>query len=314
MEQEGGDKSDKIYITEVKTGSLTQKTTLIFSYEKENKSSKKKEGYNSNYNYTPNNTTYNYKFYFKDENIRTLFKMLFERVLRNKIDLKNRNKIQIPLDKIDKQKMKLDTVYIEVSNFGTKDKHISSILKKNDEDYVNLKDDTFISYLTNSGLNKDAVKLIIAIYVTYYIKSSGQPPIKTNVENRDSSIKDEELSSPHNISNSGNNVNTGQVRHVPVANDTNDTKENLNNNDDLYNNNSTFVIHFSIPENEKLWNKLNDTLKIQYRTGHNSVIIEKQDLIKRNFDLITKSGIVVNPKAYTKMQPNGITQFHKNKK
>ena len=128
MEQEGGDKSDKIYITEVKTGSLTQKTTtLIFSYEKENKSSKKKDGYNSNYDYTPNNK-YNYKFYFNNENIRTLFKMLFERVLKYNINL-NKGKIQIPLDK---QQMNLETVYIEVSNFGTKEKQISSILKKND--------------------------------------------------------------------------------------------------------------------------------------------------------------------------------------
>ena len=222
MEQEGGYKGDKIYITEVKTGKITEKTTtLIFSYDREDMSSKIKDGYNNNNNYNPQkNNKYGYKFYFKDENIKTLFKMLFERVLRDNIIL-DKGKIRIPLDKIDKQQMNLETVYIEVSKFGTKDKHISSILKKNDNDnnYVSLKDDKFISYLTKSGLDKNAVKLIIAIYVTYYIKSSGQPPIATNKDhiNTNNDQKDRYLNKgtePRNSRILYNNVNTGQVSRV----------------------------------------------------------------------------------------------------
>lgn len=296
MEQEGGDKSDKIYITEVKTGSLTQKTTtLIFSYEKENKSSKKKDGYN--YDFVSKDDKNQHKFYFKDENIMTLFKMLFERVLKYKIKLE-KGKIRIPLDKIDKQQMNLETVYIEVSNFGTKEKKISSILKKNDNDnnYVNLKDDEFISYLTKSGLDKNAVKLIIAIYVTYNIKSSGQspiktnqppietnqPPIETNVEDRDYSSKAEEPSNPRNPRNFS----------IPGYNDSNNNDSN--NNDEFYNNNDTFTINLVNYNHKDLWKNLKKTISnnSKYIENGNKVTIKKDEFTQDDFDKFKNSKIL----------------------
>jgi hypothetical protein len=301
MEQEGGDKGDKIYITEVKTGKITEKTTtLIFSYEKENKSSKKKDGYN--YDYDSIHDQYNYKFYFKDENFRTLFKMLFERVLKYKIKLE-KGKIRIPLDKIDKQQMKLDTVYIEVSNFGTKEKKISSILKKNDNDnnYVNLKDDEFISYLTKSGLDKNAVKLIIAIYVTNYVKSSGEPPITTNKDhiNTNNDQKDIYLNKgtePRNSRISYNNVNTGQVSRVHNDNDDLSKTNELNTEDEFFDKNETFTIILSNLNNKELWNKLKKTLSddSKYNEIENKVTIKKNEFTQDDFEKLKKSDIILS--------------------
>ena len=286
MEQEGGYKGDKIYITEVKTGSLTQKTTLTFSYEKEHKND-----YNNKYQ-PQNNNKNQYIFYFKNENIKTLFKMLFERVLRNNINL-DKGKIRIPLDKIDKQQMNLETVYIEVSNFGTKEKRISSILKKNGEDYVNLKDNNFISYLIKSGLYKDAVKLIIAIYVTYYIKSSGEPPITTNKDhiNTNNDQKDRYLNKgtePRISSISYKNVNTVSRVH----NDLSKTNE-LNAEDEFFDINETFTINLADSNNKELWNKLKGTLSddSNYNEIENKVTIKKNEFTQDDFEKLKNSDI-----------------------
>ena len=158
MEQEGGGPVSDKFITNV-SSTVLKGHTLKFTYT----TLKDEKSYPYNYKDKDN------KYHFKDKYIMTLFKMFDEQKELKKSKITS-NWIEMQIDTNEKLK-KLDTVYIEVSNFGTKDKHISSILKKEDKDYVNLKDDEFISYLTKSGLNKDAVKLIIAIYVTDYNKS-----------------------------------------------------------------------------------------------------------------------------------------------
>ncbi len=151
MEQEGGGPVSDKFITNVSSNKLGNNHILKFTYTTlENEKSYP-------YVYKDNNNRY----YFKDEYIKLLFTMFAKKKELKKSKLTS-NWIEMPIYTNEK----LDTVYIEVSKFGTKDKHISSILKKNGEDYVNLKDNNFISYLTKSGLKKDAVKLIIAIYVT----------------------------------------------------------------------------------------------------------------------------------------------------
>ena len=161
MEQEGGGPVSDKFITNVSSNKIGNNHKLKFTYTTlaENKNL---------YPYDYEDKDNNNKYHFKDEYINLLFKMFDKNKELKKSNITS-NFIEMQIDTDEKLK-KLDTVYIEVSKFGTKEKHISSILKKNNEDYVNLKDDNFISYLTKSGLNKDAVKLIIAIYVTDYDK------------------------------------------------------------------------------------------------------------------------------------------------
>ena len=173
MEQEGGRPVSDKFITKVSSNKFGNNHTLKFTYS----TLENKKSYPTDYMDKDNNNRY----HFKDEYIKSLF-MMFSGNKELKKSQITSNWIEMEIDTNEK----LDTVYIEVSKFGTNKKHISSILKKdNDNNYVSLKDDKFISYLTKSGLNKDAVKLIIAIYVTDY-------KIKSN-ENVKSSIDSEKI-------------------------------------------------------------------------------------------------------------------------